>query len=114
MDLKRQIVALEYKWEAQENNLIDLDKKIEDKIYDKILGNEQLQVIKQNKAQLVRNSEEEVQNKEKENDQQLNNKPEDSPAKEIPSGPSSSKNDSHKSNKPQNKNKPKGKPKGKK
>ena len=28
LDLKRQIVALEYKCEAQENTLVDMDKKI--------------------------------------------------------------------------------------
>jgi hypothetical protein len=104
---------LEYKWEAQENSIIDLDKKIEDKIYDKILGNEQLQVIKQNKAHLIRNSEEQNQSKEKENDQQLNNKPEETSSKEAPSRVSSSKNDSQKAHKTQVKNGAKGKTKSK-
>ncbi|CAI2372833.1 unnamed protein product [Moneuplotes crassus] len=53
LELKRQIVALEYKCEAQENSLVDIDKRIEDKVYNKILGNEQLQVWRQQKAEIM-------------------------------------------------------------
>jgi len=53
LELKREIVSLEYKCEAQENNIVDLDRRIEDKVFDKILGNEQLQDYKQQNSDIV-------------------------------------------------------------
>lgn len=52
LDLKRQIVALEYKCENQERTLSEMDDKIEKTIYDKIIGNEQLQGHMFRKAEL--------------------------------------------------------------
>lgn len=52
LDLKRQIVALEYKCENQERTLGEMDDKIEKTIYDKIIGNEQLQGHMLRKAEL--------------------------------------------------------------
>lgn len=40
------------------NYFVDLDKKIEDKVYDKILGNEKLQTIKQKKTELLMKTDE--------------------------------------------------------
>lgn len=40
------------------NYFVDLDKKIEDKVYDKILGNEKLQTIKQKKTELLMKADE--------------------------------------------------------
>ena len=38
--------------------MYNIDKKIEDRVYDKIIGNDQLQIFKQTKAYIARNEEE--------------------------------------------------------
>ena len=80
LDLQRQIVSFEYKCEAQENSLIELDRKIEERISEKRFANEQQQIYKQKRAEMLRNQankvdvEHEGNSDEKENQNSYSNK----------------------------------------